>query len=247
VSVLVLTYHAVEPGPAPLCVAPDLFRAHLDVIVESGVPAFTVSQLAERLRGRTLPKRAVVVTFDDAAASVVQTAAPMLADRGLPGTVFCVAGHLGGRSDWPSRRRRTPLFDLATADELAATELEIGSHGFTHDPLRNGDAEHEVVESRRELERILGRPVGTFAYPYTAVRAHELVRRTYTAACAGGNAEVEPDSDPWAMPRVDIHYLRRPALLRRALDGSLDTYLVVRRVVARARRLLLSDYGPSGS
>lgn len=241
-SVLVLTYHAVETGPSPLCVAPDLFREHLAVIADSGLPAFTVSQLAERLRARMLPERGVAITFDDGTASVVRTAAPLLEERGVPATVFCVAGHLGGQSDWPSRRPRTPLFELASAGELAATGLEVGSHGFTHQPLGSGDVEREVVQSRHTLEQTLGRSVMTFAYPYTAVGALDLVQRTYAAACAGGNAEVRLGSDPWTMPRVDVHYLRRPELLSRALDGSLAAYLAVRRLTARARRLVLSDF-----
>ena len=242
-TVLVLTYHAVEPGPPPLCVPPHLFRTHLDAIVESGIPTFTVSQLAERLRAREMPERGLAVTFDDAAASVVRTAAPLLAERAVPATVYCVAGHLGGRSDWSTRRRRTPLFELASADELATTELEIGSHGLTHRPLRNDDDDaREVVESRHRLEETLGRPVETFAYPYTAVGAVDLVRRTYTAACAGGNTEVRADSDLWKIPRVDMHYLREPEVLRRALDGTLGSYLRIRRLAARARRLLVSDY-----
>ena len=96
---LVLTYHAVERGPAPLCVDPDLFVEHLDCILESGARALTVRELAEALREGALDRPSVAITFDDGFASVVESAGPLIAERGLPATVFCVAGHLGGTSD----------------------------------------------------------------------------------------------------------------------------------------------------
>jgi hypothetical protein len=53
---------------------------------------------------------------------------------------------------------------------------------------------------------------------------------------------VRPGDDPHGIPRVDIHYLRRTELLRRALDGGLDAYLSARRLGARVRRLVRADY-----
>ena len=52
------------------------------------------------------------------------------------------------------------------------------------------------------------------------------------------------DSDVFALPRVDVHYLRRPELLGRAVGGGLRPYLRARSLGARARRLVKSDYGP---
>jgi peptidoglycan/xylan/chitin deacetylase (PgdA/CDA1 family) len=242
VSVLVLAYHAIEPGPAPLCLDPGLFREQLDAIVDSGATTLTVSELATALRDGRLPERAVALTFDDGAASVVRTAAPLLAERGLAGTVYCVAGYLGRRNDWPSQRAGAHRFDLAAAGELATSGLEIGSHGFEHEPVRETVATHEVVESKQVLEQALGVPVTSFAYPYGAVGASGLVRETYDAACAMGLATAGQASDPWALPRIDIHYVRKPELLLRAIDGSLGPYLALRRVAARARRSVLRDY-----
>ena len=85
-----------------------------------------------------VPARAVAITFDDGCASVARTAAPLLAERGLTATVFCVAGHLGGRNDWPTQHDRMPSLALAGADELVELHragVEIGAHGVAHAPL----------------------------------------------------------------------------------------------------------------
>jgi peptidoglycan/xylan/chitin deacetylase (PgdA/CDA1 family) len=249
--VLVLTYHAVEPGPPPLCLEPALFRAHLGVIAASGARALTVSQLAAGLRAGELPQPAVAITFDDGAASVARAAAGPMREHGLTGTVFCVAAHLGGRNDWPSEPRRSPPLRLAGPEELAELSRqgwEIGSHGLNHVPLDGASgeaAEEELAGSRRRLEEALGRPVTSFAYPYGLAGpgpVRDRVAEIYEAACTARLAHVRRDSHPLALPRVDAHYLRRPELLRRALAGSGRGYLRARRAGARARRMVLSDH-----
>jgi peptidoglycan/xylan/chitin deacetylase (PgdA/CDA1 family) len=85
-SALILTYHAVERGPAPLCVDPGLFREHLDVLAGAGAAVLTVSQVAEAVRGGALPERAVAITFDDGFAGVAEHAAEALAERGMRAT-----------------------------------------------------------------------------------------------------------------------------------------------------------------
>jgi peptidoglycan/xylan/chitin deacetylase (PgdA/CDA1 family) len=250
---LVLTYHAVEPGPPPLCVEPALLARHLDCIVESGARVLTIRELAEAVRDRRLPRRAVAIAFDDGFASVVHAARPLLAERGLVGTVFCVAGRLGGRSDWPSQAGwapRLPLADAAGLAGLVREGWEIGSHGLDHDVLAGLDDArvlHDLRESRRLLEAAVGAPVGSFAYPYGVVpqdAARALREAGYRAACTTRVAAVRPGADPFALPRVDVAYLRRPALLRAGLAGRLDVYLAARGAGARARRLARKDYSP---
>ncbi len=248
---LILTYHAVEPGPPPLCVEPELFRAHVDALVDSGAHTLTLSELAAAAADDAIPERAVAITFDDGCASVARFAGPLLSERGLSATVFCVSGHLGGVTDWPTQPPDVPVFELARAEELeelAGMGIEIGSHGVEHFPLAFASEERaheELIESKHALEQAVGVPVRTFAYPYGAPpspAARALVPEAYSAACGVRLGIMDADSDAFALPRVDVHYLRRPELLRRAVAGGLRAYLRARSVGARARRLVKTDY-----
>ena len=212
---------------------------------------FTVSQLAAALRAGDLPERAVALTFDDGFASVADEAAPLLAERGLTATVFCVAGYLGRASDWPSQPAAALRRPLASPDQLAGLAragFEIGSHGLEHAPLDGAGEEvlrREIVESRSALEGAVGVHVSSFAYPYGALpgaSGQSLVVERYAAACTTTIGRAVPECDLHALPRVDVHYLRRPELLRRALTGSLGSYLSVRRIAARGRRALRKDH-----
>jgi peptidoglycan/xylan/chitin deacetylase (PgdA/CDA1 family) len=251
VSAVILTYHAIEDGPPPLCVDPKTFRAHLDVIQRSEAEVLTVSELVEALRSEEPPERAVAITFDDGLRSVVTEAAPMLHARGMPATVFAVAGHLGRVNDWPTQPPGAPRRLLADAEALAALVdegWEVGSHGYEHAPLEGADEallEHELVASRRRLESVVEAPVTSFAFPYGALpdaAGAEAVRSVYSAACTTELRTLPSKPDPLALPRVEVHYVRRPELVERALYGYLNVYLRARGLGARARRMVRRDY-----
>jgi peptidoglycan/xylan/chitin deacetylase (PgdA/CDA1 family) len=253
--VLILTYHGVGNTGWPLEISRDIFTAHLDAVAESGAETMTVSEVAAAIRSERLPERGVAITFDDGFRSVVRDAAPILIERGLRATVFCVAQHVGGRSDWPSRRESTATTPLADEDELrelVAAGFEIGSHGATHAPLVSGGSsflEEEVVESRTVLESVLETQVGSFALPYGAspcADARSLLASTYGAVCTTRPAIVRGKSDPLALPRVDANFARSSSRVVQLLGGSGSTYLRARSAGARARRLLVADYVASG-
>jgi peptidoglycan/xylan/chitin deacetylase (PgdA/CDA1 family) len=248
---LLVTYHCVDDGPPPLCVDPSLFGAHLDALRAVGARTLTVSDLVNGMcRGR-LPERAVGLTFDDGFASVAKVAAPLLVQRGMTATVFCVAGRLGLDNGWPTQHPgapRRPLVDVEAIRRLIDAGFEVGSHGMQHAPLigsRDGELEREVRGSRAVLERTLGVGVHAFAYPYGAApspAADALVRATYASACTTEPAIVGAGADRFALPRVDAHYLRSPAILRRVVSGTLDPYVSARRAGARLRRRFLNDH-----
>jgi peptidoglycan/xylan/chitin deacetylase (PgdA/CDA1 family) len=134
------------------------------------------------------------------------------------------------------------LADAAQLRELAAAGWEIGSHGLEHDVLVDSS---EFEESRTTLEDAVGVRVRSFAFPYGVVppNATPTLRAAgYEAACALRLAFADETSDPFALPRVDAHYLRRPALLERVLAGRLELYLRARAGGARIRRLVRKDY-----
>ena len=190
-------------------------------------------------------QRAPWPSFDDGCASVVRTAAPLLAEREQTATVFCVAGHLGGRNGWPCAgqdavaRACRPRPGLV---ELHQAGIEIGAHGVEHAPLDTADAEtaeRELRDGRATLEQVVGSPVRSLAYPYGAVprpAAAPARLRAIRHQPAPQPAHVRPASDPLCLPRVDVRYLKRTALFRRVVSGGLEPYLRARGAVTAWRR-----------
>jgi peptidoglycan/xylan/chitin deacetylase (PgdA/CDA1 family) len=82
----VLAYHGVDDA--------ERFKEHLDHIRRSAA-AVSLDEALEAIDGRgTLPRRAVLITFDDGHRSVLEVGLPMLRERGLPAVAFVVAGVL---------------------------------------------------------------------------------------------------------------------------------------------------------
>ena len=157
------------------------------------------------------------VTFDDAYRSVVD-ALPLLAELGVPATIFVCTGYArdGRPFDVPELRKDAAAdpaafetMDWAALRAAASGGAEIGSHTVSHPHLtRLPDAEldRELRESRAELEDELGAPCRYLAYPYGEEddRVRAAARRAgYDAAFA-----VDPGrgrSDRFGLPRLAVY------------------------------------------
>jgi peptidoglycan/xylan/chitin deacetylase (PgdA/CDA1 family) len=95
---LVLIYHRVLATPDPLAqgdVEADRFAVQMQVLATCFNP-LPLSEALERLQARSLPPRAVSVTFDDGYADNLEVAVPIMRRLGVRGTVFVATGYLDG-------------------------------------------------------------------------------------------------------------------------------------------------------
>jgi peptidoglycan/xylan/chitin deacetylase (PgdA/CDA1 family) len=151
----------------------------------------------------------VGLTFDDGYRDFLTEAMPILDRYDFTATVFVLTGRFGGSNEWD---RPGPQKALLTADEVrhvAASGIEIASHGVNHVALGSGSDDAvlatEVRRSKADLEHLLGKPVRGFCYPYGSVdgRAVGAIRDAgYDYGCAiWRSAEIGRH----AIPRTYIH------------------------------------------
>jgi peptidoglycan/xylan/chitin deacetylase (PgdA/CDA1 family) len=99
---LILMYHrvaTVDSDPLELCVAPDRFGEHLELLRSLG----EIVPLGALTHSRSTALQ-VAITFDDGYADNALAAAPLLEAHAAPATVFVVAGAVGsGRAFWWDR------------------------------------------------------------------------------------------------------------------------------------------------
>jgi glycosyltransferase involved in cell wall biosynthesis len=157
---VVLAYHAVadlrhDPVLADYGVPVDRFTAQLDGLARRGWRFVDLDSILLALRGNgRLPRRALLVTFDDCYADL-GPAAVLLADRGIPALAFAVSGRIGGTNDWDIRIGAGPL-ELLDADGLLALpshQVEIGSHTRSHTPLPRARVEDAPPGALRFCKR----------------------------------------------------------------------------------------------
>ena len=87
---LILLYHRVVDlsfDPQCLCVSPERFKQHVDVL-QARCTTMPITQMLGAARVSDLPERAVAITFDDGYADNLDHAAAILTECHMPATVF---------------------------------------------------------------------------------------------------------------------------------------------------------------
>jgi peptidoglycan/xylan/chitin deacetylase (PgdA/CDA1 family) len=160
----ILMYHVLaDPdGSAPnheLYVSPDDFRAQVRWLHARGYRAITLRTLQRHWdEGTPLPRRAVVLSFDDGFRSHVRVALPALREHGWSGVLNLAVSHLEPHGDLRS----------AAVRRMLRAGWELGSHTLTHPDLTKlGDQqlEREVRGSRTALRDRFAVDVDVFCYP----------------------------------------------------------------------------------
>jgi len=154
---LILMYHRVvnlPSDPQLLCVTPEHFTEHLEILRRDYQP-LSLLQLAKALGERTLPNRAVVVTFDDGYADNLENAAPVIRRHGTPATVFVTSSALGRQEEfWWDELDRLILQPGVLPDSL---ELRVDGSAYRWET--GSSAAYTVDEARLHRDWHVERPV----------------------------------------------------------------------------------------
>lgn len=209
--VRVLMYHGIDTVPTHrdphgMFVTPSAFRDQVDLLLESGFVPISEEQYVAATRGAPLPRKAVLVTFDDGYVGVGEHAAPVLASYGVPSSVYVPVGLIGGWSEWLEPRYRLPLMSVGDLRAVRDQGMTVAAHGLDHTALPTlSDAElrRHTVETRQVLGSLLGTEVRSFAFPYGThdARTRDAVRAAgYDIAFA-----VHDSGGAFAVERVDVN------------------------------------------
>jgi peptidoglycan/xylan/chitin deacetylase (PgdA/CDA1 family) len=178
-NVKVLMYHRVTvdgKGPQDYywSVTQSQLRNQLSLLQKLGFTCISFEDHSLSLKGKLiLPRKPVILTFDDGYHDVYQYALPVLKEFGVRATVFAIGDRSIRTNSWddPKKYSEATLLDDDMLKELHRAGIEIGSHSMTHaDLTRLGkDAViEEMTQSKASLETLLNSPVISFAYPYGA-------------------------------------------------------------------------------
>ena len=212
----VLLYHKIDRIPPGAryprsYVTPERFEAQLAFLRRRGYESISFADyLAYRHGAGRLPRRPVIVTFDDGYRSNRDVALPLLKQYGFRATIFLVAERIGGTNTWDPDEIQEPLLDAAAVRAMQARGIEFGSHSATHARLTALDRAavlKELRDSRALLGTLLGRPVQVLAYPYGAHNApsrHLAAEAGYEAAVAIRRRMNGDDTDLFALRRIPV-------------------------------------------
>ena len=164
----ILMYHHVEIPPAgadairrDLSIAPAALEQQLRFLKEEGYESISLRDLALYLtRGKPLPDKPVVLTFDDGYRDAYTHAFPLLRRFGFVGTFFLVTAPIDAENpDWLA-------WDQVKAMHDAGMEFE--PHSYDHPDMRDRSTDFlvfQILASKGAIEERTGELSRFFAYP----------------------------------------------------------------------------------
>ena len=203
IIVPILLYHHIGfslQGETVYYISPEAFDQQMNLLYQWGYKTISVELLVRAIKeGAALPPKPVILSFDDGSETTYTRAMPIMQRYGFTGISYVVLNYLG-----------IPRYmSVDQIRGLHASGWDIGSHGLSHIDLtsRPNRQEAEIVESRRRLERLLGVPVLSFAYPFGAYDDNSLQYAHfagYIAAMGLGNETVQGNKNLFYLYRQSV-------------------------------------------
>lgn len=188
IRVPVFMYHRIAPitdrtplAQRPYTVTPSSFLAQMEALVGQGFTTITPDDIERALieGAHILPKKPVLLTFDDGFREHYTVVFPLLKRLGLKATFFVVtrSSHMPGN-----------LTDAMIQEMDQSGLITMASHTQHHPLLTKMNVRsrlQEIRASKEDLEHLLGHPIHTFAYPYGGVNStieQEVAAAGYSSA-----------------------------------------------------------------
>jgi glycosyltransferase involved in cell wall biosynthesis/peptidoglycan/xylan/chitin deacetylase (PgdA/CDA1 family) len=240
-GVRIFGYHRIARAADSLSVSPQRFRQQMRAIAESGAQPIRLDHALELLE-RPVTGRYVCVTFDDGYRDNLTEAAPVLAEFGIPATIYVPSRIIDGEVGFHWYENPPPALTWDEIGELVSTGLiDVQSHTRTHPLLPQVDAERsreEIVVSKREIEAHVPYLLTSFCYPagLYGPREVEYVRDAGYAAAVTTNPGVNAGGDDLLeLRRTLVYGADDQRVFGAKLDGRLDGETALRRAL-HARR-----------
>lgn len=217
----ILMYHAVgSPVRGDqlgiFTISVERFRSHVDLLAEMLTLPLAPPLIAQN-------EVRIAITFDDGYADNLYIAAPLLAKRGLPFTVFVTTDFV---------RDGAPGF-MTPAEVRALSRIpgaSVGAHGCTHRPLTEcteNELRAELGDSKNYLEDLLGQPVISLAYPHGAAdrRVRDVAAQVGYQLGVCSHFDInQSGQDALMLNRCNILGQDTARALRQKLRGDWDWY-----------------------
>ena len=215
-EIQILAYHKVDTIRefGITCISGNAFEKQIRFLAENGYQSISPECMVAAIQTRaTLPKKPILITFDDGYENVYTHAYPIMKQYGYIATIFLLAGYIEQWNKWDVKLgwQRFKHISWKQIRMLSREGFSFGSHGINHLFLTRHDdtkTKDEIYTSKLILEELLEQPINVFAYPYGNYNARVVhwVRECGYIAAFSLNPYAPITSDNiYALPRVAIY------------------------------------------
>ena len=211
----ILMYHNVLPGDnlSVWQVSEEEFAWQMDQLDRAGYKTILPEDIARASKGwGWLPRKPVVITFDDGYEGVMKYAEPILKRHGMKAICYVIVARLGGEGEERASFDSGPLL---STNEVAAMSsrgvVAIGSHSMTHCSGNPQQLAREIGMTRPELRRLTGIKTHSYCYPY-GLHGYDYMYAALNAAhfhtaliCGDEMFHYGMDTNLLAIPRLSVY------------------------------------------
>lgn len=180
-EVPILCYHQIrarKPSDSPRSdndiISPENFILHIQMLADSGFHTIQPDDLYNHLvYGGPLPPKPVMITFDDGHLSQMTIGDSTLKAHGFKGVYFINSSFIG------TNAKKTHHLTKIMLKQLSDDGNTIANHTHTHKNMafyKEDDWNKEVLVCNQKLEKMIGKKVAYFAYPFGIYKREAFTR-----------------------------------------------------------------------
>ena len=166
----VLMYHNVCTNKSEskgLCISTHQLENQLRYLVEKKYTSFHLSELEHAI---SIPKRSIVITFDDVTENQLFNALPLLLKYNFKATFFIPFAFIGKTDMWNATSKSSPE-KIMTLEQLKCLDssIELGLHSYNHqkyDTLSDTEISKDFERCFEIIAKNNLKVYNAVAYPY---------------------------------------------------------------------------------
>ena len=162
-------------------VTPSAFKAQMEFLYRNNYSVIKLEEFISCLtQKREIPRKSVVITFDDGYKNNYTNAFPVLKRYNFPATIFLATDYIGTNEVFPwfnglcggDEKVKENWIPLSWGEitEMSQDGITFGSHTCSHANIRKmskKDFEKEIERSKDVIERQINKHINLFSYPFS--------------------------------------------------------------------------------
>jgi peptidoglycan/xylan/chitin deacetylase (PgdA/CDA1 family) len=216
---IILLHRVNDYSKDVLTVDSETFAAQL-LAISKRYPLSSTADLVDcLLNGRPLQPTTVAIHFDDCYRDILTNGAPIMKTLAVPACAFINSGFVDTDRSFPHDVAKYPFnFEMLRSSDVQAWSslgFEVGAHTVNHVDLgkcTDEDAQNEVVQCGRDLERMTGKPIDLFSFPFgrldnISAPTRQIIQTAgYVALFSAHGGFIDLRTNPYDIPRMGAHY-----------------------------------------
>lgn len=215
----ILMYHNVcqsDSGRNKLTVSVQDLERQFQYLIDNKYKTFHFSEIEKM---KTIPKKSIVLTFDDVTENQLIYALPLLEKFKLKASFFIPFQYIGNTDLWNKNNGDLPqkIMTVEQLKQLPADIIELGYHSYAHNryqALSPSDIETDFLKCEEEIRNHNLKVYPALAYPYGNYPKEAVQKANFKMLISenkikfglkiGNRPNVFPFKDNYEVKRIDI-------------------------------------------